>query len=428
VVGAMMLAAPAVAQPIHGHPQQAASANQAVVAQPIRLHNNPQMVAYPDSSKWVKPSFQCHWTQNRSFIINGLDPVLITVPGGGGMQLDISSPASSHVHIDYGHPYGGEVSGTLVLPFDITLHHTDGVIGRVFPLLGRDVIWDETGSATLPPFAGNPTGDVVKSGHFTMDPVTPILGADGQIDPLRSAPPRGFFAIGLVARVYFTSGDVLEAGGYSSLYSVKDPTAPERGARAGGRLVNTQCGPVSARLDGQGGSDFGTAVAEYSDWLPVAPIQAPWVVPFFPYNYAAGTLPIGSFEQRFDANFHQNIKGSIVRPPTALNGNASFVTIPYVFDPAIMGSGDHKMLGAWTQTRGIEQLSALVVWPVTVGPGVPPPTTCTDPTAPNSGGPLPCLPPVVVPTWTTLPGVFQQNGAQFRFCKTPTQCDGYAKQ
>lgn len=364
LVAALSIAGVASAQPLHGHPQ---------------------LAAYASPADWLYPSGQCHWTQ-------------------AGAPLDIASPLSSHVHVDFKHPYGAEMSAPFVSPFTITLHHTPGVIGMVFPLLGRDLVWDETGSSTLPVFVGDPHGDVVKTGHFTIDPVTPIMGADGAPDLLRSAPPRGWYAVGLVVRVYFDSGDKLEAALYSSLYSLKDPTAPERGARAGGRILNVQCAPFSARLDDPRGSAFGTAVAEYQDFVPIAPIQTAWTIPGFLYNYAADlALPIGVFEQRVDADFHHGVPGTTVRSEP-LDGNHSFATIPITFDPAAMGSGAHKVALGWTQPRGIEQLTALLVVPVTVGPGVPPPTLCTDPAASNIGGPLPCVfpPPVVVPPVVTV--------------------------
>lgn len=384
-IAVSLVASVASAQPIHGHPQKA---------------------AYASPAEWLTPSGQCHWTQQ-------------------GAPLDIAGPQSSHIHLDLTHPYGAEVTAPFVAPFALTLHHTAGVVGNVFGLLIRDITWDATGTTERPAMVGDPTGDRVFTGHLTVDPVTPVMGADGQVDPLRSPPPRGWFSVSLVARVYFDSGDLLEAGVYTSLYSTRDPSAPERPARASGHIFNIQCAPFSARLDDPRGSQFGTAVSEYSDWLPVAPIQTPWIAPGFLYNYAADpSLPIGSFEQRLDANFHLSIPGLIVRPPVALNGNQSFATIPITFDPAVMGTGAHKTLLAWTQPRGVEQLSALVVWPVTVGPGVPPPTLCTDPTATNVGGPLPCTFPPPVTSWTTFPALFQRFGVadRYRLCVTVDHC------
>lgn len=374
-----------------------------VSAQPI--HGHPQKAAYATAAERPTRSGQCHLTD-------------------AGAPIDVATPLSSHLHVDLVQfPEAAELFSAWVQKFAITLHNVAGSVGQVFGNMVRDLVWDETGTSTMPPFVGVPHGDVVKTGHFTVDPTIPLITAWGTIDTERSAPPRGWFAVGLVARAWMDNGDFVEATTGDSAYSVMDPTAPERSARAGGMITNVQC--VGTFADLVKGTQFGTAVAEYQGNLPIAPIFAPWTVLAFPYNYSADlTLPIGTFEQRFDLDFHHGMPGTIVRS-MPLDGNHSFTPMPIVFDPARMGTGDHRTAQIWTQPSSGKQLSALLVTTVTVGAGVPPPpATCQDPTATNVGGPLPCVFPVVVPpveTWDVFSPVFRLNSkdpARLQVCRT----------
>ncbi len=81
---------------------------------------------------------------------------------------------------------------------------------------------------------------------------------------------------------------------------------------------------------------------------------------------------------------------------------------PVTITPAVMGPGKKNLVAFWRQPDGQNNdVTGLYVITVEVGPGVPPPTLCTDPKATNNGGPLPCVYPVVTATVPNLAGLTQ---------------------
>ena len=325
-------------------------------AQPIRAHGHPQLAAYASPADWLTDSAQCHWT------------------GSGAAPVPTPSPLSSHTHVDLTIPRYGEMAGPTTVPFAVKLHHVTGSIGAVYGQTVRDIIWDATGTSTMPDIVGNPVGDVVVTGHLTIDPNIRVMDADPNIhsddppnlgvDLERSPPLHGWFNVTLTAETYFTNGDFTSTLLAEPFYSTRDLTAPERDAPV---LVQAQCLGRDTQPFEEDAGRFGVAVAEYDDYLPIAPIQQAWTVPAAMYNYSAGdNLPIGSVEQRLDLDFHHGTPGTVI-VSAPLPGDQSSDPPPIVFDPAVMGMGTHKEAVIWTQPSKGEQLSALLVIEVKVG-------------------------------------------------------------
>lgn len=312
----------------------------------MKIHGHPQKSEYASEADWPSPvSAQAH--------IRLRHPMMPEFP-------------FAHVHFDVRFPRYAEVSGPFTVPFTLKLFHAPGHVDAIYGLLIHHIVWDETGSEIMPDLRGDPMGLKQWTGRITVDPTIPMLDAAFGIDVERSAPKRGWFATQFVARLRLDDGRELKPGMFQPAYSMVDPTAPERPAGSYARVVSnqTESGGMS--------TGFGAQVSEFADFLPIAPIQTPWTVQGHFYNYSADpALPTGVFEQRLDPDLHNGIPGTILRHEAA---NGQLVPpMPIVFDPAVMGSGTHKVMFAWEQAFGDEEIWALLVIEVTVGPGVPAP-------------------------------------------------------
>jgi hypothetical protein len=170
-----------------------------------------------------------------------------------------------------------------------------------------------------------------------------------------------------------------------------------------------------------------------SNDTPLDPIASTWTTVINAYNYTANPafpLPNEQFELRLDPNLHHGVEGTTLRLDDIGPSFNKNLVGPLVLDPAVMGPGDHTAMAIWTQplgtlVPGIQSLASVVVFPVTVGDAVPPPTTCQDPTATNIGGPLPCVfpPPTPIPLTISCTGIgsgFLQIKADGTFSLTNT--------
>lgn len=358
-------------------------------AQPIHWAIPGQPAAYDSQHPCPTDDFQGHWMPaEQTFLVQGLDPILINVPG------NFNEHTIAHVHLLMQFCRYAEFGAPFVVPFTVKLFHFAGHASQVWGGQVTDVFWDATGSSTPPDLTGDPHGLRTWTGHVTFDPAFgpyPVLQTD-----------HGWFTPRLTVRGTLDNGDIVEVEGLESAYSIVDRTAPETPNPGEGHIVSAR---VTANTTRGGlsryGTAFGSAVSEYVDFLPVGPIQAPWATRIFPYNYSPSVidLPLGNFEQRMDLDLHNNVPGTLLAR-AELNGNANFQSIPFTFDPAVIGSGDHRFGLFWNQSDGVgNRVSALLAVGVSVGPGVPLPTLCADPTATNVGGLLPCVfptPPVDV--------------------------------
>lgn len=131
---------------------------------------------------------------------------------------------------------------------------------------------------------------------------------------------------------------------------------------------------------------MGTVVSEFVGLLPLEPIQEPRQTKGFFYSYSYASLegipgpshpapfqfPDGTFDLRRDLDIHNGIPGVVLDSQTFQGAN-SFANTPVVFDPATIGSGTHNVAALWQQPDGKgNDSTALFVFDLTVGPGVPP--------------------------------------------------------
>ncbi len=156
--------------------------------------------------------------------------------------------------------------------------------------------------------------------------------------------------------------------------------------------------------------------------LPILPLAQPWPVAFTSYDYGlADTTRVAESQYRTDFDFHAGVQGTVRWTVTSdLNPSPVRETI---LDPAVLGSGPHKVGFIRNLQNVDEQVVTLLVTTIGVGISVPPPTTCTDPGATNNGGPLPCTYP---PPAQTCETVVRVNGVtQFVSQQSPfTACVG----
>ena len=331
-------------------------------AQP--LHNYPGKAAYASAAEWPIVSFQGHYP--------GPDPI-----------------TSQHVHVEPKFPLYAELgSGTFDVPFTIVTHHLAGRVGMFFGENIAKVKWDETGTDQMPVMRGDPVGDKSWTGIATIDP---------KLGGVRAAPAKGWQMVRFGTRTAFDSGAQIDVSGWASYFSVIDPNAEERPSQP-----TPSRGIVSTRVDlvsPVSGTSIGTMVMEYQDYLPLLPINAPWLTLVSGYNYTGTAETSGALEQRHNIDFHHGVPGNV--DALTLAGRAG-VNRSILFDPAAMGgAGPHRDAIIWRQVLGSESVWALVVYVVSVGDTVPPlPKLCTDPKATNVGQPLPCVyptPPAVTP-------------------------------
>lgn len=342
-------------------------------AQPI--HNHPQLAAYGSAAQWPYWSAQTHWR------LRGV-------------------PTLAHTHADLRCPAYAEIdSAGIVCNFTVKLFHTPGRVGRIDTELIRDMVWDATGSTAQPALIGDPDGLKIWTGHLTIDPT---------LSETHPAPLRGWFVARFRLVTAFDNGDNTGADLIMPFYSVRDPNAPET---------------LAIPLAGNMGNSFSAARPEIS-WgvtfaltnymVPIAPISQPWLQQFDTAGYGGVNLPPARFEQRADFDLHAGNSGRLLYSEEHLGD----ITHTVAFDPAVLGSGTHKMLISRDQPNIEEETVALFVFDVVVSTDAPPPPlVCTDPLASNFGGPLPCVypPPPPVDEWKPVSPLIERFGTTNRF-------------
>jgi hypothetical protein len=361
VATAILLAASASAQPIHGHPQKQ---------------------AYASAAEYAPLDGQC-WA-------NDPDPL-----------------KAAHVHTFVVPP--SYMRFTDLSPYDvrftIKLHNVPGSVGQVGGEHVQSIKWDATGSSEMPVMKGDPNGLVEWSGTATISHTIPSPDID--FLGIFQFPQHGWAEDKIVAYTNFDDGRRLDTGTQWAVYSAIDLSAPEKKAAEQGNPgvhVRTSC----VMWSNDPAETAGEVITELSDYTPLAPIFAPWKMPIFPYNYTAPAgidFPAETLEQRKDPDLHHGVTGVLQRREISPAGGPKSFQTTVTLDPAEFGAGKHKVMFAWTQPLlNGSALSAVMVIPVEVGEGIPPPTLCTDPTATNVGQPLPCKFPAP-PVRVTVPNV-----------------------
>ena len=357
----------------------------------MKIHGHPQKSVYGSPAEWPQPSFQGHYNVGTD------DPT-----------------ESSHVHIEPKFPLYAEMDSTdLEVPFTVQLHHFHGRLGGLYGENIKEIIWD----GEKPPLIGDPNGDKLWTGRAIVN-----IGQAQDERFARHEPGWGIMRFG--SRSYF--GDVPDEGnkidvcGWVPFYSIiGQGSVPEKPSEPSGAR-----GILSSRVDlysPLSKNQIGSMILEYQDFLPLAPITAPWSTIGTGYNYTTevpfqpdgSRLPNGFFELRQDVDFHHGNRGLIEFSNQA---DVAGVAKTVVFDPMVMGNGVHKEALIWRQTFNTEHLWSLITFPVSVTDvNAPPmPTTCNDPLALNVGqigqcvySPVDPLPPdfqIISPTFKRVSG------------------------
>ena len=304
---------------------------------------------------------------------------------------------------------GATVTGPTRVPFSVTVHKLAGEIVSLWPGVmhpelfnnkgypDRDsIIWDADGPRWLPADpTGDPDGDRTWSGSFLLTP--PIA--------------HGWFTVVVEVHTRFANGQGATVYAERNFYANVDPSAPEyTGEMAWGReFARTICMFSQIHETKPDGSDLLVDAGEQTidlGPLPKAPFSTPFTGLFAGINgYANQQLAQNSVnEQRVDADFHHGVQGQtlVSVPGDVTSGNAANFEIE--LDPAVLGAGAHKVqIIRWQASpMNTNQWATLLVFPVTVGDGVPPP------------------PPA--PTWESFLPSFQRLGDQIRVCTAEGKC------
>jgi hypothetical protein len=365
----------------------------------MKIHGHPQKTDYKDDgSDFPVPEAQGWWPL--------FDPI-----------------QSGHLHVAVGYPLYGEITSLepFWVPFTLKLHNIAGTIGMFFGKHAKSIVWDATGSEQMPVMRGENPGLFVWTGKILIDYTLGLQPWIGEV-----LIQRGWSSSQFTARVALDNKDLLEVQLVTSQYMLLDPNAPETPASQQGRpgvvvssrvtVMNTADPKTAENSMTLGGNQFGVMVTELNDYIPLAPITAPWPTILNVYDYTSPfpeRLSNGTFRQLIDANLHgtpPNIppnEGILLESGTA--GVQGFANRVVTFDPAVMGPGAHRGIVNWTQEANGEVIASVLAFNVPVGTGVPVPTTCQDKAALNFGGLLPCqyleIPPPNEPMPMPVPNV-----------------------
>lgn len=416
LIVAALLAAPVSAQPIHGQPQKA---------------------FYASPAEWPKRDAQCHDDPGN----NNPQPTPPLIETG----IALLNPRIGHgSHLACAVPEYAEISGPFAVNCTIQLFHVAGVVSGVYSPLEqiRDIVYEDTGTSIPPIMRGIPNSMMPQKWNvsFIFDP-----NLVRQTFPKQFTTKHGWYSALIDTWTRFDNGDGNQTERIFPLYSMLDPTAPETRMSDEGLPNGTRCSPNNLRRPelSASGNQMGTIVAESTTFLPLGPIADKWHFSFYPYNYAelegapdpTFRFPNGTFEIRHDMDVHGGKVGVLTDSGTLDGMSASDQRTPITINPADLGSGTHKETLLWQQKDGQgNNYTALLAFDVTVGPGVPVPTLCTDDKATNKGQPLPCVfpPPVLPNTWDVFTPIFRVNSldpTKMQICRTadPLTCKELVK-
>jgi len=376
----LMLSAVASAQPIHGHPQKA---------------------AYASPSEYPTGSAQFHWRIQA----DGR-----TVPDTTCTENLDDLRTCAHLHADLKGPLYREMNAgeSFAGNMSITLHHFPGCVFLADVKFDKgaaatDVIWDATGSSQRPVMCGEFDTDHTYTGSFSV-PMSDRV--------------KGWWGVMFDVRAHLNDGTDAYAAPLMSIWSTQNPTGdgiaeaplPIFGALTGIGLIGTPFEDIH----------YGQLVVEYGGMIPLAPINQPWEALAAWYSYDGRGLPPTTSQVRRDLDLHHSEPGVVLLNTTQIPDFSTNVT----FDPRGVAVGPHKfaLVRQISDTVNNLQLAALFVTTIQFGEGAgDPPPTCTDPTATNFGGPLPCVYPPPPPTEVVFSPVFKRVGDLIKACDPADQ-------
>ncbi len=303
--------------------------------------------------------------QKTDYLDDGSDWPTIDIQGWFG---DPDPLMAGHVHIVPKCPLYGELTKTtLDVPFTLKAHMFAGKVGIPSGPQIKNITWPNG----TPDLIADPNGLKEWGGiaHFdlTLNPLT--FPAN-----LFKFPDHGWGGLRIFSRSSRNNGDSVDVIVTPAVWSMLNPSAPIQPPIEQGnpgvlfRSSVTIWRPV-------GGAIVGEMITEVNDYIPLLPINKPWVTIAQGYNYTAPLTiePKERFEVRLDPDLHHGVPGSLLfAKDVGVGENRSFFG-NIIIDPTRMGTGNHKEMVVWTQPLGAENFSSVVVFSVVVGDGVPPP-------------------------------------------------------
>ena len=304
------------------------------------------------SAQPLPDSGQCHWLQTNGVL--------------------------AHTHIDLDTIDRPSVRGVLRVGFTITLFHTSAMVGEYYAGNAKtndafDWVWDDTRTSTPPLLMGDPAGVKTWSGHFS---VIPNLA-------------HGWEWVSMSVYTHFSDRTTVVILN-EPIYSLVDPTKPSpNDLDPSAQRTQAVC-RVSPMPDNTA-PFYGEQTVQFDSALPRMPIGAPFPMTGSTYGYGARSMEAAAADELLDLDLHHNIPGATLFVGRELDHDNGLLHAPMDFDPAVLGSGRHKIAIRRTQTNGPELSAVLLVTYVTVDGNAP--ATSPPPASPVVGAPAPA--PVV---------------------------------
>lgn len=332
---------------------------------PIPIQGHPEKAAYNSPAECLTVETQGQWNPAQKVVL----------PGNPDGVL-------GHFHLHRCIYEDGEFSGPIRINFVAVIFATSGHLVGLTGNHMRDVVWDETGTSTMPATAiGDPLGVVTKTGHYTFDPTMDSTNGRDTNNFLYGAPKHGWALETAVLTGQYDNGDFQTVTKQSRYWSMLDPSAPLTAFSGDGAVtLKTAIFMNIPRDKAKGGdavsaeSPFGACNIDFRNSIPLGPIDHD-LVGLFPssnYNYGgdtSGELGVsalaGFADVRWDPDLHHG------NPGTPAGG----------FFIRGLTAGAHRLAFTWTSTSGPtgtsrvtsnETLGCVLVVPVTVAPTLVP--------------------------------------------------------
>lgn len=300
----------------------------------LTIHNYPGVTTYADVTAYHKRSTQGHWCQQDTAFASTL----------------LMAGMMAHLHIDVTFPDWAEINASTMLEIPVTLklYQADGYVSfATAQIVGNQSSLDSPVYLDTWPFNGDPTGLVQATGSTHLDFSTAAsLGV----------PARGWFGIRVFARLILKTGAQLTVEHWRPLYSMLDPTAPERPPTED----SIQIAAKAWMQSDQQNLPFNLQVTELHRMDPIL-LQPnnPQIIEPFAYGYQQD-FPDQRYVMSVNASLHDGIEGVI--QPTVFDGenghgnfdtlkNAEFLTYP---QPAALGlkPNQYSVLKGWLVNSG----------------------------------------------------------------------------
>jgi len=343
----------------------AASVNAQPIVPPIAIHGHPQLKEYSDQGQLPTIAIHTNWAP-------GENPPAPAQPGG---VFDIVAGTLGNRILGHAHmslikcPLYGEIRSTFTCRFQMLLFNIQAQLfmNPDFQDGIQDIVWDATGNSTPPAMIGALNEERTWNGTLTFNP------AIAKKFPTK----HGWWNPTFTSEVRFANGDEVDKVFYTSFYVLTDPSAPET---PGVPFVSARVSPHSSRLNEQWGEQDVETLRDTIQYLPLAPISAPYSFRVNTAGYGATGLPPAISEIRVDADIHHHMGGKVIQETTAEKTHQLSV----MFDPVALGPGTHKTIIGRRQVglSGVEAVVTQLVFDVKVGGVTPPPTV----TVPNVVG------------------------------------------